>query len=263
MRKDFERAYITVHGPIAVLTMNHPQAMNAVSPKMAGGLISAIDHIEASDAIRAVVLTGEGKAFCSGHNLTETPASESARDPGFVLETSYHPLLRRLRNLRMPLIVAVNGVAAGIGMSYALLGDLILAARSAYFLQAFARIGLIPDGGATWLLPRIIGTARARELSLLAERLSAETALEWGLINRVYDDGSLMDEALKLAHRLAEGPTASLSMIRQLYWASLNNSLEEQIDLECQMQRRAGRSEDAAEGAAAFRQKRPPNFKGR
>jgi len=168
-----------------------------------------------------------------------------------------------LRNLRMPLIVAVNGVAAGIGMSYALLGDLILAARSAYFLQAFARIGLIPDGGATWLLPRIIGTARARELSLLAERLSAETALEWGLINRVYDDGSLMDEALKLAHRLAEGPTASLSMIRQLYWASLNNSLEEQIDLECQMQRRAGRSEDAAEGAAAFRQKRPPNFKGR
>jgi 2-(1,2-epoxy-1,2-dihydrophenyl)acetyl-CoA isomerase len=262
MRKEFERAHVTAHGPVAVLMMNHPEVMNAVSMKMVEGLIAALEHIEANADFRAVILTGEGRGFCSGANLSEIPKSEGPRDAGVALETGYHPLLRRLRNLRMPVVTAVNGAAAGVGMSLALMGDIILAARSAYFLQAFARIGLVPDGGSTWLLPRFIGLARARELSMLAEKLPAETALEWGLINRVCDDAALMDEALKLATRLAEGPS-SLSLVRRLYWETANNSFEQQIDLERWSQRQAGFSEDFIEGITAFLQKRPARFRGK
>jgi 2-(1,2-epoxy-1,2-dihydrophenyl)acetyl-CoA isomerase len=265
MRKDFERAYVTTHGHVAILTMNHPEVMNAVSSKMIEGLIAALEHIDASTDLRAVILTGEGKGFCSGANLSDVPAGGGGgpRDAGAPLETAYHPLLRRFRNLRIPLITAVNGAAAGVGMSFALMGDLILAARSAYFLQAFSRIGLVPDGGSTWLLPRLVGLARARELSLLAERLPAEKALEWGLINRVHDDGALMDEALKLADRLAEGPTRAYSLIRRLYWETTRNSFEEQLDLERWSQRQAGFSEDFIEGVTAFLQKRPAKFQGK
>ena len=267
MRKDFERAHLTAHGPVAVLTMNHPEVMNAASLTMVQGLTAALEHIEATKDFRALILTGEGKGFCSGANLStiptgEAPRSEGPRDAGAALETGYHPLLRRLRNLRMPVVTAVNGAAAGVGMSLALMGDLIIAARSAYFLQAFARIGLVPDGGSTWLLPRFIGLARARELSLLAEKLPAEKALEWGLINRVCDDAALMDEALKLATRLAEGPS-SLSLVRKLYWETTDNSFEQQIDLERRSQREAGFSEDFVEGVTAFLQKRPAKFHGK
>jgi 2-(1,2-epoxy-1,2-dihydrophenyl)acetyl-CoA isomerase len=156
----------------------------------------------------------------------------------------------------------VNGAAAGIGMSIALMGDLIVAAKSAYFLQAFVRIGLVPDGGSTWMLPRLIGLARARELSLLAEKLPADKALEWGLINRVFDDGQMMEEAMKLAQRLADGP-ASIQFIRRLFWDSPHNTFEQQIDLERQSQQRAGRTEDFMEGVGAFLQKRPSKFKGK
>lgn len=265
MRKDFDRAYVSAHGPVAVLTMNHPEVMNAASLRMVEGLIAAIEYIQGPENdFRAMVLTGEGRGFCSGANLSEGPSSGGMpRDAGHALETTYHPLLRRFRNLRIPLITAVNGAAAGVGMSFALMGDLILAARSAYFLQAFARIGLVPDGGSTWLLPRLVGLARARELSMLAEKLPAETALEWGLINRVYDDAALMDEALKLAQRLAEGPTQSLSLVRRLYWETTTNSFEQQIDLERQSQRVAGFTEDFVEGVTAFLQKRPAKFKGK
>jgi 2-(1,2-epoxy-1,2-dihydrophenyl)acetyl-CoA isomerase len=271
MRTEFERAYVTAQGPVAILTMNHPDVMNAASIKMVEGLSHALEFIETSDhGFRAVVLTGEGRGFCSGANLSEIPAGSDAprasaapRDAGAALETAYHPLLRRLRNLKMPLITAVNGAAAGVGMSIALMGDLIVAARSAYFLQAFARIGLVPDGGSTWLLPRLVGAARARELSLLAEKLPAEKALEWGLINRVCDDAGLIDEALKLATRLAEGPTQALSLVRRLYWESPENAYEQQLDLERQSQRIAGRTEDFAEGVMAFLQKRPAKFKGK
>jgi 2-(1,2-epoxy-1,2-dihydrophenyl)acetyl-CoA isomerase len=263
MRKDFERAYVTIHGSVACLTMNHPEVMNAASQSMAGGLTAAIEFIEApANDIRAVILTGEGRGFCSGANLSEFPKDGAPRDAGHGLETVYHPLLRRLRNLRMPLVTAVNGAAAGVGMSLALMGDLVVAARSAYFLQAFTRIGLVPDGGSTWLLPRLVGLARARELSLLAEKLPAETALEWGLINRVFDDQTLGDEAMKLAQRLATGPTQSLSLVRKLYWESLGNTYEEQLNLERLSQKHAGYTEDFAEGVAAFLQKRPAVFKG-
>ncbi len=186
---------------------------------MLKGLTAALDHIERDGSFRAIVMTGEGRGFCSGANLTEIPDEQaSAAGVGSALETAYHPFLRRLRDLKMPLVTAVNGAAAGVGMSIALMGDIVLAGRSGYFLQAFARIGLVPDGGSTWLLPRLIGLARARELSLLAEKLPAEKALEWGLINQLHEDGALMEAALKLAARLADGPTQSLGMIRRLYW---------------------------------------------
>jgi 2-(1,2-epoxy-1,2-dihydrophenyl)acetyl-CoA isomerase len=265
MRKDYDRAYLTAHGEVAVLTLNHPEAMNAASMKMLRGLTAALDDIEKPDSgFRAIVMTGEGRGFCSGANLSEVPEERAA--PGGVgsaLETGYHPFLRRLRDLKMPFVTAVNGAAAGVGMSIALMGDLVLAARSAYFLQAFARIGLVPDGGSTWLLPRLVGLARAKELSLLAEKLPAETALAWGLINRVYDDTALLEEAMTLAHRLAHGPTQSLAAIRRLYWESPHNSYEVQLDLERQTQQRAGKTEDFVEGVTAFLQKRPAKFKGK
>ncbi len=265
MQKDFERAHVTAHGNIALLTLNHPEVMNAASMTMLKGLTAALNHIEEpANGFRAIVITGEGRGFCSGANLSEVHDDEApSRDTGSALERGYHPFLRRLRDLKMPLVTAVNGAAAGVGMSIALMGDIVLAARSAYFLQAFARIGLIPDGGSTWLLPRLIGLARARELSMLAEKLPAETALQWGLINRVSDDAALLDDAMAIARRLAEGPTAAFAMTRRLYWESPHNSYEAQLDLERQSQQRAGRTEDFAEGLSAFLQKRPAMFRGK
>ncbi len=265
MRKEFERAYVTAHGPVAVLTMNHPEVMNAASAAMIRGLMAAVDYVaEPGEGFRALVLTGEGRGFCSGANLSgETGSGVSPSGAaGVSLETVYHPFLRKLRDLRMPFLTAVNGAAAGVGMSFALMGDLVLAARSAYFLQAFARIGLVPDGGSTWLLPRLVGLARSKELSLLADKLPAETALEWGLINRVYDDAVLLDETLKLALRLAEGPALALGLIRRLYWDSPHNSFEVQIDLERQAQQKACESADFIEGITAFLEKRPAKFAG-
>jgi 2-(1,2-epoxy-1,2-dihydrophenyl)acetyl-CoA isomerase len=262
MRKDFERAYVTKHENVAVLTLNHPEVMNAASLTLVQGAAQALSHIEDKDSgFRALVLTGEGRGFCSGANLSERGGATSG--VGHSLETVYHPFLRRLRDCRIPIVTAVNGAAAGVGMSLALMGDLVIAAKSAYFLQAFARIGLVPDGGSTWLLPRLIGLARAKELSLLAERLPAETALQWGLINRVVDDASLMSEALKLAGKLANGPTVALATARKLYWESPINTYEEQLDLERRSQELAGRTEDFMEGVAAFLQKREAKFKGK
>jgi 2-(1,2-epoxy-1,2-dihydrophenyl)acetyl-CoA isomerase len=263
MRKDFERVHVTVYGPVARLTLNHPEVMNAATPAMAAGLLAALDFVaERGGDIRAIVLTGEGRGFCSGANLSEFPLDDPRFDVGSFLEYTYHPVLRRLRDLPLPLITAVNGAAAGIGMSFALMGDLIVAARSAYFLQAFTKIALVPDGGSTWLLPRLIGLARARELSLLAEKLPAEKALEWGLINRVSDDDALLDDAMKLALKLAEGPTRTYAMVRRLYWESTTSTFEDQLDRERQTQRQAGYTGDFAEGVAAFLGKRPPRFTG-
>src|ERR1700721_1743203 len=210
---EFERAKLDIDGPVGIVTLNHPEVMNAVSAEMLGGLMKALDQIEdPKNGVRCMLMTGAGRGFCAGANLQPSGGGPSgSRDAGSVLETQYHPFLRRLRELPIPFVTAVKGAAAGVGMSFALMGDLVLAARSAYFLQAFTRIGLVPDGGSTWLLPRLIGLARARELSLLAEKLSAETALEWGLINRVCDDVTLLDETVGLAARLAEGPTIALA----------------------------------------------------
>jgi 2-(1,2-epoxy-1,2-dihydrophenyl)acetyl-CoA isomerase len=262
---EFERARLERDGAVAILSMNHPDVLNAVSTEMLKDLTAALDALAAADAPpRCLVLTGVGRAFSTGANL-QGRGGESLpqRGAGQALETLFHPFLRRLRDLPYPIITAVNGPAAGAGMSFALMGDMILCARSSYFLQAFRRIGLVPDCGSTWLLPRLIGKARSVELSLMGERLPAEKALEWGLVNRVYDDAVLMDETMKLAHELANGPTIALSLIRKLYWESLENSFEDQLNLESQSQRIAGTAEDFGEGVTAFLEKRPAKFKGK
>jgi 2-(1,2-epoxy-1,2-dihydrophenyl)acetyl-CoA isomerase len=266
----FERARVEINGHVGTLIMDHPEVLNAVSPEMLAGLTAALNHIEDPKlGLRALIFTGTGRGFCAGANLGGGPSNMSAgagthaRDAGAALETMYHPFLRRLRHLNMPIVTAVNGAAAGVGMSFALMGDMILASRNAYFLQAFRRIGLVPDGGSTWLLPRLVGLARAKELSLMGEKLRAERALEWGLINRVYDEDKLMDEAMKLAKELSEGPTVALSQIRQLYWESTDNTYEEQLNAERWAQRTAGRADDFVEGVSAFLGKRKAEFKGK
>jgi 2-(1,2-epoxy-1,2-dihydrophenyl)acetyl-CoA isomerase len=261
----FKHATLDIDGSVAVLTLDHQEVMNAVSIEMLGGLGEALDEIEDKKAeVRCLVMTGAGRAFCTGANLQGRNMQKPGRsNAGAALETAFHPFLRRLRNLHCPIVTAVNGPAAGAGMSFAMMGDLILCARSAYFLQAFRRIGLVPDCGSTWLLPRLIGKARAIELSLLGDKLPAEKALEWGLVNRVHDDEALMTETMKLAHELAGGPTVALSLIRKLYWDSPENSFEQQLNREFESQRAAGSAEDFKEGLSAFLEKRPAKFTGR
>ena len=247
---------------VAILKLNAPEVLNALSPDMVQEMSAAITDILQSDA-RCLLMTGEGRAFCAGANLQTTRSAGKGLPPaGSVLETHYHPVMNKLRNMEIPMVSAVNGPAVSVGMSLAVMADIVVAARSAYFLQAFANIGLVPDGGATYLLPRMIGWGRAIELSLLAERLPAETALEWGLVNRVVDDDRLMDEAMSLATRLANGPK-SLGLIRRAYWESFSNSYSEQFQLEANLQAIAGASDDNREGVNAFLEKRPAKFTGK
>jgi len=246
---------LTAHDAVAVLAFNQPEVMNAVSPGMIAGAMAALDSIESEKHFRALILTGTGKAFSAGANLSEA----GDLDAGAMLERVYHPFLARLRGLSMPIVTAVNGPAVGIGMSIALHGDLILAAADAYFLQGFVRIGLVPDGGSSFLLPRLVGLARARELALLAEALPAQKALDWGLINAVVPDDRLMHDALALAQRLAQGP-ASLALTRKLFWAG---DYEAQWQREQEAQQSAAQTDDFREGLAAFAQKRPPHFTGK
>jgi 2-(1,2-epoxy-1,2-dihydrophenyl)acetyl-CoA isomerase len=250
-------------GAVAIVTMSDPATLNAIAVDMTEELVEAFNR--AASEARCVVLTGEGRAFSSGANLASgAPPMDSDGQPdlGGRLEATFNPFVSMLRDLPIPYVSAVNGAAAGIGCSFALLGDLIVASESAYFLQAFRRIGLVPDGSATYHLPRMIGRVRAMEMMLLGERLPAKTALEWGLINRCVPDGELMATAKALAGELANGPTKTLGMIRRLAWASLDHTWGEQIQAERQAQRAAGRTEDFREGVQAFFQKRSPNFKG-
>jgi len=263
----YERITLDFKENVAVLTFNHPEVLNAVSMQMLEELKDAMDKIEdPALGARCLLLTGTGRGFCAGAHLGDSDkgtVADKKVDAGEALEMWYNPLFIRLRNLKMPFITAVNGPAAGVGMSFALMGDLVLAARSAYFLQAFSRIGLIPDGGSTYLLPRMTTMARAMELSLLAEKLPAEKALEWGLINRVHDDDKLMEEAFQLAGQLAQGPTVSLGLIRRAHWLSVDNSYEQQLYVERVFQKEAGLSRDFGEGVQAFFEKRPARFQGK
>jgi len=243
-----------------VITLNRPERLNALTLEMAEALIEALEAAEKDRTCRALLLTGAGRGFCAGQDLTEI-AEASAAEIGDLLD-AYNPLILKLRALPIPVICAVNGVAAGAGANLALACDIVLAAQSATFLQAFAKIGLIPDCGGTWLLPRLIGDPRARALSMLAEPVSAETAAAWGMIWRAVADEQLMREAEALAARLAAGPTAALGLVKQALDESAVNDLEDQLDLETELQEEAAENPDFAEGLRAFLEKRPPTFTG-
>lgn len=255
----YNNILVETEGKVGIVKFNAPKVLNALSPEMMSEFSSALREVIKSGA-RCLLLTAEGRAFCAGANL-QGGSGEGPTAPGHILETHYNPVINFLRNMEIPMVTAINGPAVGVGMSFAVMSDYAVAAKSAYFLQAFANIGLIPDGGATYILPRIIGWRRAMELSMLAERLPAETALEWGLINKVVADDELQAEGLKVATRLAEGPR-SLGLIRQAYWASLDNSFSEQLQLESDLQTVAGKTKDNIEGVTAFLEKRPAKFTG-
>ena len=245
---------------IAEITLNRPEVMNALNTLMRAEIREALRR--ASEEARVVVLTGAGRAFCSGQDLGDRTNADEV-DLEEVLREEYEPMLRRIQECPVPVLAAVNGAAAGAGANLALSCDLVIAAESARFLQAFARIGLIPDAGGTWWLPRQVGFARAMGLSLLAEPLEARRAQEWGLIWEAVPDDEFPARWQELARRLAEGPTLALGAIRKALRASLNNDLDSQLELEARLQGECGRSLDFREGVLAFREKRAPRFEGR
>jgi 2-(1,2-epoxy-1,2-dihydrophenyl)acetyl-CoA isomerase len=247
-----------------VLTLNRPQRLNAFNDAMHEGLAAAVNAAERDETCRALLLTGAGRAFSSGQDLSDriTAAGEVVV-PGDALEKRYNPLVRQIRALPFPVVAAVNGIAAGAACNIALACDIVLAARSASFLQAFARLGLVPDAGGTWLLPRLVGQARARGLALLAEPLPAEKAEAWGMIWRAVDDADLMPEAEKLCAHFANAPTFGLGLIKRALDAAEDNDLAAQLAMERDLQREAGSHSNYGEGVRAFLEKRKPAFSGK
>jgi len=256
---------VSVEAGVQTITLNRPEKLNALNPQMHERLRSALEEAAGAEEIRAVLLTGSGRGFCTGQDLAERDVSPGAPpiDLSVSLGSYYNPLVRRMRALPKPIVCAVNGVAAGAGANLALACDIVVAARSASFVQAFSRLGLVPDAGGTYFLPRLVGTARAMALALLAEKLSAEDAAHWGLIWKVVDDAQLAAESRALAEKLASGPTKGYGNLKRALYASMGNSLDAQLDLERDLQRELGLSEDYREGVTAFKEKRTPRFKGR
>jgi 2-(1,2-epoxy-1,2-dihydrophenyl)acetyl-CoA isomerase len=258
----YETILTAREGDVFVITLNKPERLNAMAPLMADEVNAALDQL---DGARAVLLTGSGRAFCSGADLQAR--GEAAITGGMAsymaLTQHYNPLMMKIARLPVPVVTAVNGPAAGIGCSVALAGDFAIAGKSAYFLQAFVNIGLVPDGGASWMLSRLIGKARATEMMLLGEKVSGEKAESWGLIHKCVDDAALMDEARALATRLASGPTVAIGIMRQNIAAALEADYASALLREAEGQRIAGSSADAMEGGLSFLQKRKPAFQGR
>ena len=253
------------HDGYRVITLNRPERLNAFNVALHEALAAAIDDAAGDETCRALLITGAGKGFCSGQDLHDRlmKPGETVAKAGEALLKHYNPLLKRLRDLPIPVVAAINGVAAGAGCNFALAADIVIAARSATFVEAFARIGLIPDVGGTFFLPRLVGMARARGMAMLADTISAEQAEQWGLIWKVYDDSRLMGEAHALCERLAKAPTYALGLTKRALDASVGNDLDAQLMLEYELQVLAGSSADYAEGVRAFIEKRKPNFTGK
>lgn len=245
---------------VAKITLNRPDSLNALNGEMVDELREAVESLPGSGA-RCLLITGEGRGFSSGADLAS--GGGLPEDAGLALEKRFNPLIEALFALDLPVVAAVNGPAAGAGCSLALAADIVIAARSAYFLQAFVNVGLVPDAGATWLLPQLAGRARALEMMMLGERIPAEKALEWGLIARLVEDGDLAEESVALATSLAQGPTVALALIRKLARASAQLPLSEALAAERVAQRSAGETEDFKAAVLAFLQKRRPQFRGR
>jgi 2-(1,2-epoxy-1,2-dihydrophenyl)acetyl-CoA isomerase len=252
-------------GRIAIIRLSDPAMLNAMSVKMVEEVRAALRDLKHA---RALVVTGEGRAFCSGAALGSVGGGDRSGqqpkefDAGAALESHYNPMMMELRNLDMPFVTAVHGAAAGVGCSVALMGDLIVADETAYFLQAFRNIGLVPDGGSPYLLASSAGRARAMEAMLLGDRIPAAKAYEWGMVNRLVPEGQDVETAIALAERLAEGPRATLGLIRRLAWGALDNGFEDQLNAERDTQREAGKGAEFREGVKAFLEKRKADFTG-
>ncbi|MEW5971250.1 MAG: 2-(1,2-epoxy-1,2-dihydrophenyl)acetyl-CoA isomerase PaaG [Pseudomonadota bacterium] len=262
---DYQNIIAREKNGVGYLTFNRPKALNSFNVDMHREVAEVLNQWTKNPDVRCVVISGEGRGFCAGQDLGDRVVDPNAEAPdlGYSIETYYNPLIKTIVNMPKPVICAVNGVAAGAGANIALACDLVIAAKSANFVQAFCRLGLVPDSAGTWFLPRAVGHARAMGLALLGDKLPAETAKEWGMIWDVVEDTELKTKVTELAERLAKQPTFGLSLIKKAIHQSSNNTFDEQVLLERDLQRIAGRSEDYREGVQAFMNKREPNFKGR
>lgn len=265
---DYQDILFDISGGVATLTLNRPDKLNSFTQAMHDEVRHAIKRVASEAAAgnaRVLVLTGAGRGFCAGQDLSDRAVEPGARavDLGDSVEQNYAPLVQSLRNLPLPVICAVNGVAAGAGANIALACDIVLATQSASFVEVFCKLGLIPDTGGTYFLPRLVGSARAMGLAMLGEKLSAEKAEAWGLIWKAIPDADFAAEVQAMARHLANAPTKGLAFTKQAMHASAHNSLQQQLSLECGMMSELGRSDDYREGVAAFMEKRAPQFKGR
>ncbi len=260
----FSTIEFAIDAGVAILTLNRPKALNSFTSEMHAEIREAMTQVTQDDGIRCLLITGSGRGFCAGQDLSDRALTTDGGAPelGESVEKNYNPLIRSIMGLPKPVICAVNGVAAGAGVSLAMACDIVLAARSASFIQVFCKIGLVPDSGGTWNLPRAVGLARAKGLAMLGDKLSAETAEDWGLIWKCVDDENLQEQAQKMARHFATQPTRALGRIKQLLNASSTNTLLEQTELEKEAMMELGKSDDYREGVAAFMEKRPPVFKG-
>jgi len=261
----FTTIEFVIEDALARLTLNRPDKLNSFNAQMHEEVREAMKTVQRDDSIRCLLISGNGRGFCAGQDLSDRSVAPDAESPdlGESLEQKYNPLIRSLVKLEKPVICAVNGVAAGAGANIALACDIVIAAESAKFIQSFCNIGLVPDSGGTWTLPRLAGRARALGMALLGERISARQAEDWGLIWKCVADEELASTAQQMARHLASQPTRGLGLIKRAMLASSDNSLDDQLDLERDLQRLAGRSEDYREGVGAFVNKREPEFKGR